>query len=366
MKAIVLVGGEGTRLRPLTTSTPKPLLPIANIAFLERQLAWLGGHGVTEVVLSMGYLPDAFREHFQGDRFGEIALRYAVEEKPLGTAGGIRFAAEGINERVIVCNGDVLTALDLGAMVRFHEARGAQASIYLCRVDDPSMFGVVPTREDGEVVGFIEKPPRDQAPTDWINAGTYVLEPEVFDRIPTRVNVSIERETFPRMVETRGALYAFADDGYWLDMGTPEKYLQAHRDILRGELGADPTPDAHEITPGVWVQGDADISDRAILEAPVLIGSGVRIEAGARLCDSVVGAGTVVATDASLKRSVLHAGVVVERDAEISDSVVGVDARVGAGAGCADVTLVGAGATVRAGTHVSAGRVSSEDSPTLG
>ena len=360
MKAIVLVGGEGTRLRPLTTSTPKPLLPIANIAFLERQLAWLASHGVTEVVLSMGYLPDAFREHFHGDRFGDIALRYAVEEKPLGTAGGIRFAAEGINERVIVCNGDVLTALDLGAMVRFHEQRGAQASIYLCRVEDPSMFGVVPTRDDGEVVGFIEKPPRDQAPTDWINAGTYVLEPEVFDRIPERVNVSIERETFPRMVETRGALFAFAYDGYWLDMGTPEKYLQAHADILRGELGDVPAPDARELSPGVWVQGDADISDQAILDAPVLIGAGARIEAGARLCESVVGGGAVLEAGSLVRRSVVHSDALIARDAEISDSVIGAGARVGSGAGCADITLVGARAEVAAGVHVSAGRVASE------
>ncbi len=362
MKAIVLVGGEGTRLRPLTTSTPKPLLPIANIAFLERQLAWLGSHGVTEVVLSMGYLPDAFREHFRGDRFGDITLRYAVEEKPLGTAGGIRFAAEGINERVIVCNGDVLTALDLGAMVRFHEERGAQASIYLCRVEDPSMFGVVPTRDDGEVVGFIEKPPRDQAPTNWINAGTYVLEPEVFDRIPTRVNVSIERETFPRMVETRGALYAYEYDGYWLDMGTPEKYLQAHADVLRGDLGALPTPDARELSPGVWVQGDADISQDALLDAPVLVGRGACIEAGASVSGSVVGERGVVAEGAGVRRSVLHSDAVIERDAEISDSVVGAGARVGAGAGCSDITLVGAGAIVTAGSHVSAGRVSAAES----
>ena len=201
MKAVVLVGGEGTRLRPLTWSTPKPLLPIANIAFLERQLAWLESYGVDEVVLSMGYLPDAFHRHFPEGRFGGVTLRYAVEEKPLGTAGGIRFAAEGITERFVVCNGDVLTGLDLAAMVEFHEARGAEASIYLCQVDDPSAFGVVPTRDDGEVVGFIEKPPRDQAPTNWINAGTYVLEPSVLDRIPPRINVSIEREVFPRMVE---------------------------------------------------------------------------------------------------------------------------------------------------------------------
>ena len=263
MKAVVLVGGEGTRLRPLTYTTPKPLLPIANVAFLERQLAWLAGHGVDEVVLSIGYLPDAFHAHFPDDRFGSVRLRYAVEEKPLGTAGGIRFAAEGINERFIVCNGDVLTALDLGAMLRFHEARGADASIYLSRVEDPSAFGVVPTRDDGEVVGFIEKPPRDQAPTDWINAGTYVLEPSVIERIPPRMNVSIERETFPRMVVNRGSLYAYQDDGYWLDMGTPQKYLQAHLDVLAGALGTPPVVSAKQTAEGVWIQDGARAADDA-------------------------------------------------------------------------------------------------------
>jgi mannose-1-phosphate guanylyltransferase len=156
MKAVVLVGGEGTRLRPLTYTTPKSLLPIANQPFLERQLAWLESHGVDEVVLSLGYLPDAFKLHFADDRYGGIRLTYVVEGKPLGTAGGIRFAAEGIDDRFVVCNGDVLTDFDLAAMIRFHETSGARATIALTQVEDPSAFGVVPTRPDGEVVGFIE------------------------------------------------------------------------------------------------------------------------------------------------------------------------------------------------------------------
>ncbi len=159
MRAVVLVGGEGTRLRPLTYTTPKSLLPIANLPFLERQLAWLESHGIDDVVLSLGYLPDAFVRHFPDGRHGTIRLSYAVEEKPLGTAGGIRYAAGAIDERFVVCNGDILTDLDLGAMIRFHEASGADATIALTQVDDPSAFGVVPTRDDGEVVGFIEKPP---------------------------------------------------------------------------------------------------------------------------------------------------------------------------------------------------------------
>lgn len=357
MKAVVLVGGEGTRLRPLTYGVPKPLLPIANVPFLERQLTWLGAYGVDEVILSMGYLPDAFRAHFANDRFGDIRLRYAVEAKPLGTAGGIRYAAEGIDERFIVCNGDVLTQLDLGAMLAFHDDRRAQASIYLCKVDDPSAFGVVPTREDGEVVGFIEKPSHGSAPTNWINAGTYILEPEVLERIPTRVNVSIEREIFPRMVQTRGALFGYQHDGYWLDIGTPEQYLRAHLDALDGTGGV-PAPGAEEAEPGVWIQGPVNISKGATLEAPVLLGRGVEIAAGARVGSSVIGEGAQVSSGAHLMRSVLHNAATVASGAEVIDSVLGASAHVGAGAGLADLTLVGAGARVGVGTRMSGGRVS--------
>ncbi|MGH8972871.1 MAG: nucleotidyltransferase family protein, partial [Acidimicrobiia bacterium] len=195
MKAVVLAGGEGTRLRPLTYATPKPLLPIANRPFLEHQLAWLAGHGVTEVVLSIGYRPDAFRERFAGDTVAGLELTYAVEAEPLGTAGAIRFAAEtgGFTDRFLVCNGDVLTDLDVSALVRFHDAAGAEATIALTRVEDPSAFGVVPTTADGRVIGFVEKPPPGEAPSDWINAGTYVLEASVLGTIPSSRAVSIER-----------------------------------------------------------------------------------------------------------------------------------------------------------------------------
>jgi mannose-1-phosphate guanylyltransferase len=357
MKAVVLVGGEGTRLRPLTLTTPKSLLPIANQPFLERQLAWLESHGVDDVVLSLGYLPDAFAAHFADGRCGGIRLTYAVEDKPLGTAGGIRFAAEGIDERFVVCNGDVLTDLDLSAMIRFHESSGAQATIALTQVEDPSAFGVVPTRADGEVVGFIEKPPRDLAPTNWINAGTYVLEPALMERIPSRVNVSIERETFPRMVETRGSLFAFKGGGYWLDIGTPAKYLEAHADLLGGSLGALPAPGAVEAPDGVWCQGAVDVDPGARLSGPVLIGRGARIEAGAEVGASVIGPGAVVGAGARVERSVVLDGAHVSERAIVTDSVLGRDAILKPEAALTDLTLIGAGISVAAGTRISGGRV---------
>jgi NDP-sugar pyrophosphorylase family protein len=323
VKAVVLVGGEGTRLRPLTLTTPKPLLPIANVAFLERQLTWLGAHGVDEVVLSLGYLPDAFTEHFADERFGDIKLRFVVEHEPLGTAGGIRFAAEGIDERLLVCNGDVLTDLDLGEILRFHDERGAAATIALTQVADPSAFGVVPTRDDGEVVAFVEKPPRGQAPTDWINAGTYVLEPEVLGRIPPRLTVSIERETFPRMLDRPGRLYAMRSSAYWLDIGTPQKYLEAQLDVASGKLGTPPTPGTTEDRPGVWIEPGVEIDPDAIVIGPSVIGAGASIAAGARVEASMVGRSATVGAGASVLRSVLLPGVAIGPGVATTDEVVG-------------------------------------------
>jgi len=325
MKALVLVGGEGTRLRPLTYKTPKALLPIANVPFIERQLAWLASHGVDEAVLSLGYLPDAFRHHFADGRFGAMAVRFREEPEPLGTAGGIRFAAEGIHERVVVCNGDVLTDLNLSAMIAFHEQRAAEATISLTRVDDPSAFGVVPTRPDGEVVAFVEKPPPGKAPTHWVNAGTYVLEASVLARIPPRLAVSIERETFPRMLARPRSLFGYRSDSYWLDIGTPDKYLDAHADVLAGRLGRPPAPMALERSPGVWVQGDARVDRSAVLGAPVLIGPGAAIAEGASVTASTVGADTVIGSGARVTGSVVLPGAVVAEGREVADSVVGPD-----------------------------------------
>lgn len=334
MKAVVLVGGEGTRLRPLTFAKPKPLLPIANRPFLERQLGWMASHGVDEVVLSLGYLPDAFASHFAGERFGAVRLRYAVEAEPLGTAGAIRYAAEcaGIDERFLVCNGDVLTALDLGALVRFHDARRAEATIHLVRAPDPSAFGVVPTHPDGEVKAFVEKPPPGQAPTDWINAGTYVLEPSVLDRIPVGVNVSVERETFPRLLEARRRMYGMARDVYWIDIGTPAKYREANADVVRGALGLPPVAGAVESDPGVWLQPGAVVDPAARLVPPVLVGPDAVVGPGAWVSATTIGVGCVVGYGARVEGSVLHDGARVGRAAEVTESVLGPEVEVADGA----------------------------------
>lgn len=324
MRAVVLVGGEGTRLRPLTYTTPKQLLPIAGVPMIERVIANLAQHGIDDVVLSMGYRPDAFLEAYPDKRCAGVPVHYAIEPELMDTAGAVRFAAQwaGIDERFVVVNGDVLTALDVGALLRTHAERGAQATISLTPVEDPSRFGVVPTDDGGRVLAFIEKPPPGEAPTNLINAGTYVLEPGVVDLIPGGRRVSIERETFPLLVE-QGSLYAVASDAYWIDTGTPATYVQANLDLV----GPEGLTEGATIEPG------------AVVEHSV-VGSGARVEAGAVVRDSVVLAGAVIGAGAT-----------------VTHSVVGDQAVIGRGACLDDLTVLGHGAVVDADTVLSGARV---------
>jgi mannose-1-phosphate guanylyltransferase len=310
VKAVVLVGGFGTRLRPLTLTTPKNLLPVVHVPMVERVVAHLGAHGVTEAVLSLGYKPDTFLEAYPDGTCAGVALSYAVEDEPLDTAGAIRFAAgeAGIDERFVVVNGDVLTDLDVTRLVRFHDASDAEGTVALHTVEDPSRYGVVVTDVAGRVEAFVEKPDRDEAPSLQINAGTYVFESSVLARIPAGRPVSVERETFPAMVEA-GSLYALEGNAYWLDAGTPETYLQANLDLLPA--------DASDIHP------DAKVSDSAHIERSV-VGAGATIGDEVTLTEAVVLAGATVETGARIHRSIVGPGAVVREGAELLDlSVIG-------------------------------------------
>ena len=354
MRAVVLVGGEGTRLRPLTYTIPKQLLPVAEVTMIERVVAHLACHGIDEVILSMGYLPDAFEEAFPDDHCAGVRLVYAVEPERLDTAGAIRFAAlaAGVDERFVVVNGDVLTDLDVGRLVTFHEASHAEATVSLIQVDDPSAFGVVVTDDTGKVSAFVEKPPRDEAPSDLVNAGTYVLEPSVLDRIPGGRMVSIERETFPAMVAA-GTLYAAAHRGYWIDAGTPGKYLDANLDLL-ARTGP-PAPGAHERDPGVWTIGAAVIEGD--VTGPALIGDAVLLARGSRVERSVVGAGARVMEDAVVRRSVLLPGALVRAGAVVEESIVGEGGVIGEGASVGGHSVVGGGQEIEAGARLDGERV---------
>jgi mannose-1-phosphate guanylyltransferase len=269
--AVLLVGGEGTRLRPLTEWLPKPMLPIANRPFLEHQIEHLHAHGIDRVILSCGYLPGPIREHF-----GE-QLEYAIEPEPLGTGGAIRFAADGIDETFVVCNGDVLTDLDVSGLVERHRRSGARGTLALHRVEDPSAYGLVRTDGDGRVTAFVEKPPPGEADVDTINAGTYVLEPDVLELIPGGRAVSVEREVFPLLVGD--GLYAMTGEGRWRDIGTPSSYLAANLEWM-----------PH----GGIVAEDATVADGAVVSESV-VGPGARIGAGAHVHRSVVLPGAEVA-----------------------------------------------------------------------
>ncbi len=356
MKAVVLVGGEGTRLRPLTCTTPKQLLPVAEVAMLERVLSQLAVHGVDEAVLSLGYRPDAFIAAYPDGVACGVRLSYAVEPEPLDTAGAVRFAAAeaGVEQTFLVLNGDVLTDTDISALVAFHRGHGAAATIHLTPVEDPSRFGVVPTDSDGRVVAFIEKPKPGEAPSNLINAGIYVLEPEVLERIPQGRRASIERETFPALAAD-GLLYAQASEAYWLDTGTPDAYLRANFDLLDGTRGSLPAPGAHSLAEQVWGIGAPDV--RGEVGPCTLIGDRARLAAGSVVLESVVGAGCRVETSAVVDRSVLLPGARVGVGARVVGSIVGHDADVGEGCELAPLTVVGDGESLSAGTRLANARV---------
>lgn len=340
MQALILAGGEGTRLRPLTMTVPKPVLPLANRPFVSYMIDWLHRHGFDEIVMSCGFLADGVREVLGTGEMNGITIRYVDEEQPLGTAGAVKLAEPVLGERFAVLNGDVLTDLDISRLRDFHEQRGALATLGLYPVEDPSSYGVVVTDEEGRVQEFLEKPAPGAAHSNHINAGMYLLEHEVLDHIDSGRAVSFEREVFPSLVGKE--LYAMPLDGYWMDIGTPERYLQATRDILRGVVETAVSP-------------SADV-DGAI--PPVLIGARCEVAPDAQLGpDTTLGDEAGVGPRASVSASSLHAGVVVEEDAQVRDSIVGSNARIGAGARLEGETIVGEGAAVPPGVHLVGGRL---------
>jgi mannose-1-phosphate guanylyltransferase len=328
----VLAGGEGTRLRPLTYTTPKPVMPLAGRPFLTFMLDWVHSHGVDEVILSCGFMSDAVRRVL-GDIFDGMRVRYVVEDEPLGTAGPVRLAYdEGLlEERLFVLNGDVLTDIDLTSELQQHERQGARATLALYPVEDTSSYGVVPTAEDGAVEAFIEKG-GGEAPTNRINAGAYVIERELVERIPAGRAVSFEREVFPSLVGE--GLYGFKAAGYWIDIGTPERYLEATWNLLAGSVSSTLPP--------------RDETGSLVYENCLLSGAHVGPQ-------SVLGRHCSVGTDARVERSVLHERVHVGADAAIVESVLAERVRVGERARVGPGAMVGAGAVIEPDAVLPAG-----------
>jgi mannose-1-phosphate guanylyltransferase len=317
MDAVVLVGGSGTRLRPLTLRTPKPMLPLVDRPLLAYLFDQLAAAGVTRAILACGYLPDALVAHFGagGATASGLALEYVVESEPLGTAGAARLAASGrVSETFLLLNGDILSEHDLAALVALHRARGAAATLALVEVDDPSRYGVVEREPDGTVLRFVEKPAPGASTSKLANAGAYVLEPSVLDSIPAGRAVSIEREIFPALVGN--GLAALPLDGYWSDVGTPESYLAAHVRLLEHGLGGRPGPHG--------VHDSAVIEDGATVHGPSFVGAGAIVREGAVVGPlATVGHGATVGARSVVERAVVQAGAQVGDGCELRDVVIG-------------------------------------------
>jgi mannose-1-phosphate guanylyltransferase len=343
MQAVILVGGEGTRLRPLTSTVPKPVVPLVDRPFIAYMLEWLGRHGVDDVVMSCGFLATAVRNVLgDGSQYG-LRLRFIEEPEPRGTAGALKYAEDLLEERFLMLNGDVLTDIDITAQIAQHDATRATGTLALVPVDDPTAYGLVRLDEDHAVKEFVEKPSADQIDTNLISAGAYVLERRVLDLIPAGQNVSIEREIWPQLVGN--GLYGYAADAYWLDIGTPERYLQGTFDILEGNVATAVTERLGD--------GYLAVSERVEAEGrivpPALVDRGCTIAAGAHVGSLVVlGEGVSVGEGASIERSVVLNGAEVGRDCVLRDCIVAAGVRIGEGSTVSGGAVLGEGVTVGA------------------
>lgn len=345
MKAVILVGGEGTRLRPLTYTIPKPMIPLANRPFLEHVIEYLKSHGIDDIVLSMCYRPDVIERHFgDGRRFG-IRLTYVVEESPLGTAGGVKNVEKHLDDTFFVFNGDVLTDLDLTEMLKSHRARGAKATLGLTPVEDPTAYGLVETHDDLRVKAFVEKPTWDRVTTNLINAGTYVLEPEVLDHVPPDTFYMFERGLFPFLLQRGDPVYAFPSDAYWIDVGTPEKYLTVHHDLLSGKTTRPLSGKA--LKPGVWVGDGCRVDASAKLVPPIVLGERVRVEEEAKLIGPLVlGDDCVVGSHSTVEDAIVWAGTRIGSHVVLRHCIVGGRAIVGDRAWITQGAVIADGCTI--------------------
>jgi len=346
MQAVILVGGEGTRLRPLTSTVPKPVVPLVDRPFIVYMLEWLKRHGIDDVILSCGFLATSVRNVLgDGEQLG-IRLRFVEEPEPRGTAGALKYAESFLDERFLMLNGDVLTDIDLTAQIEQHERTGASGTLALVPVPDPTNYGLVRLNENNSVREFVEKPSADQIDTNLISAGAYVLERDIVDMIQADRAVSIEREIWPRLVAK--GLHGFPTDAYWLDIGTPERYLQGTFDIIEGNVQTDVLK---RLGSGyISIADDAITTGRVI--PPAVVERGCEIAAGAHVGSLVVlGAGVFVGEQTRIERSVVLQGAQIGAGCVLNDCIVAAGARIG------DRTVVGGGAVLGEGVTVGADNI---------
>lgn len=335
MQALILAGGKGTRLRPLTVYTPKPIVPVANRPFLLYQLEILSRAGITDIVLSLSYQPDKIEDLLgDGSEFG-VNLRYVTEPTPMGTGGAYRFAAEELRETTVVLNGDILTDLDISDLIAFHRQRSAAATISLVPVDDPSAYGLVETGSENRIRRFLEKPKKEEAAklnVNTVNAGIYVLEPAILDLIPTGESRSFEYDIFPQILEKGLPFFGYIlEKNYWRDLGNPKSYLEAHHDFFSGRIT------------GFEIDRSAasDIATAAVVDRESVIGSGCVIKPGAQITASAIGPGVYIDEKAVIENSVIWGHTRISSAAEIRNAIVGKSCHIGRNAVVGDGSVLG-------------------------
>ncbi|MQA01304.1 MAG: NTP transferase domain-containing protein [Streptosporangiales bacterium] len=355
MRAVVMAGGEGTRLRPLTANTPKPLLPVVNRPIMEHVLRLLRRHGFTETVVTVQFLASLIRNYFgDGEDFG-MSLQYATEEAPLGTAGSVKNAAEALtDDTFVVVSGDALTDIDLEKLVAFHQENGALATVCLVRVPNPLEFGITIVDDEGRIQRFLEKPSWGQVFSDTVNTGIYVLEPEILDHVPAGEVVDWSGDVFPKLLEAGAPLFGYVADGYWEDVGTHDSYLKAHADVLSGRTGIE--IDGFEMAPGVWVGEDAELDPDAVLRGPLYIGDYAKVENGVELRDgTVLGSNVIVKDGAFLHRAIVQDNAFIGGQTNLRGCVIGKNTDVMRSARIEEGSIVGDECVIEEEAYVSSG-----------
>jgi mannose-1-phosphate guanylyltransferase len=350
MQAVILVGGEGTRLRPLTSTVPKPVVPLVDRPFISFMLEWLCAHGIDDVIMSCGFLATSVRNVLgDGSAYG-IRLRFVEEPDPRGTAGALKFAESMLDERFLMLNGDVLTDIDVSEQISQHARTGAKATLALVPVEDPSAYGLVHLKDDRAVKAFVEKPSSDRIDTNLISAGAYVLEREILELVAPGRNVSIEREVWPRLIGA--GLFGFPSESYWLDIGTPARYLQGTFDILEGNVQ---TAVRERLGDGyLSVSDEARVRGRAI--PPAVIESGAIVEEGAHVGSLVVlGHDVKIGAGSTVERAVILNGSEIGANCTLRDCIVAAGCRVGEGTHIQEGAVLGEGVTLGAGNEIAGG-----------
>jgi len=327
VKAIILVGGEGLRLRPLTCNLPKPMVPIVNRPFLEHMVERLKRHHIDEIILAICYLPDRIQRHFgDGSGFG-VKLSYAVEQTPLGTGGAVKNSERFLTDTFLVFNGDIFSDLDLTEMIKFHRAHKAKVTIALTPVEDPTAYGVVELDSQNRVKGFVEKPSRDKVTSDLINAGIYVMEPEMLELIPAGVHSMLERGLFPDLVKRGIPFYGYRSHAYWLDTGKPDDYLKLNHDLLMGKAVSRLPGKA--IGDDIWAEAGCKIHPSVKLTGPIVMGRGCIIEQNAKISGpTVLGSGCIAGEGCVLDEAILWQNVKLGKNVTVKNSVIGNDTTV--------------------------------------